>query len=363
MNERESNAAALRRLVREARAEQPPAVDFTKMEERLLSEVGKTSPARARSSSRQVLWLSLVAAAACAALWQLKSTTPPAVPALAPAPAEAAAALVRDGNALGVGTRVTTLERGMTVTHAGRATWKLAGHSSARLTELGERIALELERGSVLSEVVPSAKPETFVVETAGVRVAVHGTVFRVAVEGERVAVQVDQGVVAVGPRGGAAMFLLKAPAQGDFARDGRSGNIDGRPALVLGARPSESPKLARSRPVAAPSALSSAAPPIPSVALPSEPSINDIESGIARSVDVASDCFRRYTQSADGVQVTARTALSLDITAEGQATNVHFQPPLSPDAEACAGAGISSITFAKSERGARVTRMLELKR
>ncbi len=70
---------------------------------------------------------------------------------------------------------------------------------------------------------------------------------------------------------------------------------------------------------------------PVPSAELPNEPSINDIETGIARIVDATTDCFTRFTQSTDGVQITVHTALSLKILDSGSVAEVDFQPPLSP--------------------------------
>jgi hypothetical protein len=229
------------------------------------------------------------------------------------------------------------------------------------LTEKGSRIGVRLERGSVLSEVVPSPKPETFAVEAAEARVAVHGTVFRVSLEAGRVIVQVREGTVAVGPLGGVPAFFLKAPAHGDFAADGRSGNIDGRPLGATDERRAEPLKLTPPKPGPAPAA--SLLTPPGSVEVPLEPSIADIETGIAKIVDVASECFSRHTKGAEGVRITVRTALSLKVTAAGAAADVDFQPPLSPAAEECAAAGISQVTFSLSQQGAQVTRMLELKR
>jgi hypothetical protein len=275
---------------------------------------------------------------------------------------EATEPLRQNGNALAVGRRVTADEREVSVDHTGRGTWTLSPGSSARLTESGERITLRLERGSVLSEVVSSPRPETFVVEAAGARIAVHGTVFRVALEGERVIVQVREGTVAVGPLGAVPGFFLKAPAHGDFAADGRSGSIDGRP---LGESEDRRAQPLRVGPARAPGAApSSSGPAAPSdVVLPNEPSISDIEAGIARIVDATSDCFSRNTKSTEGVQITVRTALSLQIDASGSVSEVDFQPPLSPDVEQCAVDNISQVAFAASKQGAKVTRMLELKR
>ena len=159
--------------------------------------------------------------------------------------------------------------------------------------------------------------------------------------------------------------FFLKAPAHGDFAADGRSGSIDGRPLGESEERHAEPLRLNPARSAAgAPSALPSSAPaPSASAELPLEPSINDIEAGIASIVQVASDCFSDNTKSAEGVRITVRSALSLTITESGAVADVDFQPPLAPEVEECAADKIPSIAFAPSQQGAKVTRMLELKR
>jgi hypothetical protein len=200
------------------------------------------------------------------------------------------------------------------------------------------------------------------VVEAAGTRVAVHGTVFRVDLEGGRVIVRVREGTVAVGPIGAVPTFFLKAPAHGDFAADARSGSIDGR---LLGESENPHAQPLRLEPSKAAGAApeGNADPRASQNDLPAEPSINDIETGIARIVDITSDCFSRNTRSTEGVQITVRTALSLQIASSGAATDVDFQPPLSPDVEECAASSIAQMTFAASRQGAKVTRMLELKR
>jgi hypothetical protein len=186
--------------------------------------------------------------------------------------------------------------------------------------------------------------------------------VFRVELEGGRVIVQVREGTVAVGPLGAVPSFFLKAPAHGDFAADGRSGSIDGRP---LGESEERRAQPLRLGPPRMPSAAASnsAGVPASSAELPIEPSINDIEAGIASIVDVTSSCFSQNTQGAEGVQITVRTALSLSVDGSGAVSDVEFQPPLSPEAEECAAAGIAGVSFAASKQGAKVTRMLELKR
>jgi hypothetical protein len=346
--------------VRDARAEKPAELDWSRVEERLRRE-GRRPPAPAVRVPSYRVWAAL-AAGAVAVSALVATRAPSSSPAAPPSRVAAPAQLRRDGDSMALGTRVTSGAHRVSVEHAGRATWTLAEDSSALLADKGERITVKLERGRVLSKVVPSPKPETFVVEAAGARVAVHGTVFRVGLEGGRVLVRVTEGIVAVGPIGAAPAFLLKAPANGDFAADGRSGNVDGRPAVPLESQRAEPLKARRGRALSASAVASLAAPPA-SAEPPAEPSINDIELGVAHVVEVAANCFRDHTQSADGVQITVRTALSLQITASGAVFNVGFQPPLSPEAESCAEEGISQIAFSPSQRGATVTRMLELKR
>ncbi len=351
--------SALRRLVRDARAEAPPEIDWSGAEERLLRHAQRMTPAE-RRSSYPLAWGALAVAAALT-VWlggqrahHTVTQAPPSIIATEP--------LRRNGDTMALGSRVEAESREVSVEHAGRATWTLAPSSSALLASRGERITVHLERGSVLSEVVRNPKPETFIVEALGARIAVHGTVFRVGLEGGRVIVQVREGTVGVGPLGGGPAFFLKAPARGDFAGDGRSGSIDGRPLDESEGRRPGPLKVAPMRSASA-GPVSNASPPIASAGLPNEPSINDIEVGIARIVDATSGCFSRHIKSTDGVQITVRTALSLKILSSGGVADVNFQPPLSPDAETCAAASISQVTFAASKQGAQVTRMLELKR
>lgn len=360
VNPREPREAALQRLVRDARAEPAPELDWSSMEERLLLQTRQPAPP-AKRSARPLAWGALALAAA-AVLWLVGTRGQPTLLPAPQADVTAPQSQVTDGDTLAIGARVEAQAHEETVEHAGRAKWTLAPSSSALLAGRGERITVHLERGSVLSRVVPNPRPETFVVEAANARIAVHGTVFRVALEGGRVLVDVREGVVGVGPLGSAPAFMLEAPAQGDFAADGRSGSINGRRVSADGGRQT-SPQKPTPRSSAVASAASSALAPVASAELPGEPSINDIEAGITRIVDATSDCFMRHTQSADGVQISVHTALSLKILDSGAVTDLDFQPPLSPDAEKCAAASIEQVRFAPSRQGTKVTRMLELKK
>lgn len=352
--------ALLRRLTREARAEQTAELDWARMEERLVRHAERAKPAAPRPLFPLAWAVGLTAAVgAAAALWLVTSQASvnprPAVADLAHAPRQ-------DARALPLGKRLEAGAKSVVIDHAGRASWTLEPGSAASMIENLDRITVRLERGSLLARVVPNPRPETFVVEAAGARVAVHGTVFRVALVGARVAVEVTEGTVGVGSLGAPARFLLEAPTHAEFATDGSSGSRDGIPLAFMAAPTASQPKHAA--PHLTPTApAGSATLPGVTTPLPLEPTISDIEAGVAPIVDVASSCFAQHTRGADGVQITVRTALTLTIDASGTVSDVHFQPPLSPEVEACAAASISGVTFTASEHGAKVTRMLELKR
>jgi ferric-dicitrate binding protein FerR (iron transport regulator) len=377
-HDREAN---LRRVVRDARNEQPPSLHWQAIEERLMRELQRSVPAVQKRSPYPVAW-GVLAAAAALTLWLVTGRAHVALPHTSPDVIEATQPLRKSGEELAVGSRVVAEDRDVSVVHNARATWTLVPGSSAVLLEKGARINVKLERGSVLSEVAPTPHPETFVIEAEGARVAVHGTVFRVELTGDKVIVNVREGTVAVGARGSVPTYFLKAPAHGEFSLDGRNGSIDGR---ELGGEARAAARRSyggssRARPVAtaaqtgsAGAAANTTEPGEPmaeddqSLAaveeVPAEPSIQDIETGVARIVGSTSDCFSQNTKGAEGIEITVRTALTLNIAPSGEIADVDFQPPLSPEVEACATSSIASVAFSDSQQGAKVTRMLELKR
>lgn len=362
MKLRPSHQANLRRMIRETRAEKPVDIDWRAVEEQLLRRARTSVPA-ATTSRYPLAWAVLVAAAGLF-IWGV-STRPQGTLSFAPrAPAEAAAASRLNADAVALGERVLAEAGEVSVHHDQRATWTLSRNSHARLISKGELITVLLERGSLLADVVPNSQPETFVVEAADARIAVHGTVFRVELVNDRVNVSVREGTVAVGARGAAPSFILKAPAQGAFSLDGTSGSLDEPTATA----PAESNRTARAPHAAAQRgplvAASRAGEAGGAAGLPQEPSISSIEQGVARIVDSAADCFTRHTpQGAEGVNLTLKTALTLQISGAGAVLSADFQPPLSPVVSACAHRDIARVAFAPSLDGVEVTRLLELKR
>ena len=359
----------------ELREAAPPELDWERMEGRLLREP-RPEPRTASVSLMSRLRLpaaGLVAVAALASVFIARKPTPPR--------AKPVATLSRaplNGDQLALGTRLTAGNQPLSVEHLGRASWTLEPHATALVSEAGEFLTVKLESGALAAKVVPNPKPETFAVEVEGTRVAVHGTAFRVERLGERLQVEVSEGTVAVEPSGShsAPAFLLRRDSRGNFALDGRTGSVEGNASAVVadgsgqshrtvleatpsasvahGHAPAPQPQPAK----AEPSPRSNAA----QAALPTQPSISDIESGVSSALVLMNRCFREQTRST-GIKVSATTGVTLSVGGDGTIQSVTFAPPLAPAVEDCAVSGLRALTFAHSLEGVTFTRLLELTR
>ncbi|MBW2523419.1 MAG: FecR domain-containing protein, partial [Deltaproteobacteria bacterium] len=238
-------ARAMRQLVDLVRSEPTPDVDWSRVEAALQSRIRHDATLRRTGEPR---WQrhGLVAVgvfAAAAAVLALMVTSPAA----SPLPERQADSVV-----LSSGSEARTFDLGdgarCTLGPDSRAALRCApghdapscGASTEQALHVGrgglahEALAvatpfvLVLERGSVSADVrpLPAHAPlvEALVVEAAGVRVAVHGTLFRVE-RGEReVTVEVTRGSVTVGPAGHRGLttgHLLVGPARAAFSVDG----------------------------------------------------------------------------------------------------------------------------------------------
>jgi hypothetical protein len=379
--ERRPEERALDRLILELREQGSPELDWQRVEARLLREPKpEARGAVAVFLSRLRLpALGLVAVAAVAAVLVARKPTPAVV--LPHAVAKLANAPI-NGDQLALGTHITAGNQPVIVEHPGRARWTLEPHATAFVTNAGEFLTLQLESGALSASVVPNPKPETFAVEVAGTRVAVHGTAFRVERAGDQVLVAVSEGTVAVEPSGthSEPSFLLRRDSRGSFALDGRTGSVEGNasalvhdsgaqshreivrvkhvaltPAGKALARPSSASNEAASPSVAAPAAQ-------PASGLPLQPSISDIESGVSSALELMNRCFHDQTRST-GNRVSASTSLTLSVASDGTIKSVTFAPPLAPAVEDCAVNGLRNLSFAHSTEGVTFTRVLELSR
>ena len=241
---------------------------------------------------------------------------------------------------------------------------RVAPVARARVTSAGEPLVLGLEHGVIEAQVVPVASGEAFAVDIATahnlVRVAVHGTHLRVARSGNRVVVNLTEGVVSIGvpPRTGVTYgTIVTAPAHVELdATDLATLRIDHEPAsvrapvplggheVVMGAvRPEISPS--PEQPVPAPLAVAKGLATRPDGTAPGtkveRPSaVLPPREAIAEAVR---DCAAVRSRATDGreVHVTVNSSLRLRVSAAGVVESAQFSPPLLPDIQSCAAQAI----------------------
>jgi FecR protein len=373
--ERSPEERTLDRLVSELRDLPAPDLDWDRLEARLMTE---PRPAKSARNSGFLERLRLPAAALVAvtagALLFTRHHTP--APAAQPKPVAQVPSGPLNGDNLALGTRVTAGNQNVVVEHAGRARWTLDPHATASVQDAGEFLTVRLQSGALSASVVPQTKPETFAVEVGGTRIAVHGTAFRVERFGDRVLVEVTEGVVAVEPTEAHSdpSFLLRRGSRGSFGLDGHTGSVEGNASVITldsgpkshrdiergAAASSARPQAVSSTPGAsAPVAAAPAAK--PASTLPDQPSISDIEGGVSTAVELMNRCFQK-SHSSD-IRVSVSTSMTLSVSGDGTVQSVTFGPPLAPPVEDCGVAGLRNLTFARSLEGATFTRSLELKR
>jgi hypothetical protein len=255
------------------------------------------------------------------------------------------------------------------VTRPGKVTFLIERGSSAVLTRLRGSLVLTLQHGAVEAQVVPVASSEAMAVDVGTSRIAVHGTRFRVARTGERVVIDLNEGVVSVGqtPRIGSTLgSLVTAPAHAEFATTDQLGTLrvshepgDVRPPTPLDASPAP-----RSVPVVASPAVSAtaridagevAAPAMTAVLRTTEPhqsapsgwagpSVADpnAQAGVATAVRA---CLAERLHT-DSVTVVVSTTLYLQLHDDGSVESARFDPPVAPDVNACAAESIYRARF-----------------
>ncbi len=339
---------ALERVLGEARAEPPADLDWDRVEARLDEAELDEPPAFEEPEPSRGLRRSMILVAAGLALtigwFAAGARAPIAMPAGDTHPQQAL-----DGNVLADGARVDASAENVTVEHAKHSRWTLERGGRATVTTRDGVVRVELERGSLVAEVAPSPRKETFVVEASGARVAVHGTAFRVALVGERVDVSVKEGVVLVGPR--------------DRPGAGRSISANQSSSFTLGGAPLDAERTARVRPSRPATdrheAPSAARPP----ELPVQPSIDDVEKLVSQVLDLGATCFQSRTATANGVRVTASTTVTLHALPSGQLELASLEPPLAPPVQRCFSEGLGKLTISESQRGIQIARRMELER
>jgi hypothetical protein len=230
----------------------------------------------------------------------------------------------------------------------------------ARVKSAGEPLILALENGAIEAQVVPVPQGEAFAVDIATerslVRVAVHGTHLRVARAGNRVAVDLTEGVVSIGvpPRVGVTYgTIVTAPAHVELdATDLATLRIDHTPASVRAAiplGPHEPAVVGAVRVEPSPAPVPPPVPATPAVASKGG-SAHPVENSAPAKIDspkvlvpprdaianAVRDCAAARSRSGE-VRVTVSSNLRLRVSPGGTIESAQFSPPLLPDIQSCA--------------------------
>lgn len=344
---------ALASVVSEARAERVPELDWAKLEAKL--DELPPLPAPPKPSALRFLVPPLALAAAAAVLYFAWPEPPPAPVAQVARPASVAKTM--NGDRLTPGSRVEARKEERVVSHPQRATWTLEPGSLAEVIRTGEVITIRLLAGSINAEVVPSARLETFVVEARDVRVAVHGTRFRVALPAGGVDVDVTEGRVMVGPREKPGTGkLLVGPTSEHFS-----------PAAAVEKRAPEPPPPAPSLKATAPEPAVEppAEPPAPAPLVPTvpEPSPGAVDTAALHAIELTSACFRQKSVSAQAPSPPVQTTLTVRAQPDGGISSIQFSPPLARQVELCVKDGLKSLHGPVSPNGIEVSRAISLGR
>jgi ferric-dicitrate binding protein FerR (iron transport regulator) len=269
------------------------------------------------------------------------------------------------GTSLHLGDVLETTGTRATVERPGKLTLSIEPETRAVVTHVRGALVLALERGAVEAQVVPVPAGEAFAVDVDGARVAVHGTHLRVARAGERVFVDLNEGVVAVGeaPREGSVLgTLVNAPAHVEFVAT----NPEGTLTQTHDPKAVRAPELHRTTEPSSHAVVSShtAAPPTQStVPVTSEPraEVHPLPGAASKPASAAPtsspeaaigaavrSCMAERPRS-DNVTVVVSTTLHLDLGDDGSVRAARFDPPVAPDVNACAAAAIYRERFAHS--------------
>lgn len=355
-------------LVRDVKKDTPDvdwkAVDdklFARLEQEPVPQPSVRDEEASRPGGR-VVWIgaAFTLAAAAAALVFVH----PGRESLESGRAEIAAPVVEASHGpLAVGERIDVSDEVAYFDSPGKVRWSAPRGSVLRVEHAGAPLVLSLEQGAAEAQVTPVASGEAFAIDVtassgAVVRVAVHGTHLRVARDGDRVTVDLTEGVVSIGapPRRGSTIgTLVTAPAHVELdARDLSAIRVDHGPSAV---RPAESVTPARHSEAEmaslAPTLVHEAAdnanesatthePHAPTLSL--TPKAHAASNAVVVSEptwlttpDEMADALAQCGKDALAPQTTFSTTLTLRVRDDGTVQSGRFAPPLLPEARDCA--------------------------
>jgi hypothetical protein len=234
------------------------------------------------------------------------------------------------------------------------------------LVTTGEILTVRLEAGSVSAEVFPSGRAESFVVEAGDFRVAVHGTIFRVAMTPSGIDVSVSEGNVLVGPRATPGTGrLLSSPADEHFDPPTEQHAAPARRTPAPPAAPAPVPSPAEAddpAPRAEQAPPKTPAPEAPTAApqVP-EPSHGAVDTAALHVIELTSACYRQRARPGANAGRPVQTTLTLRTQPDGSISSVTFQPALPRQVELCISDGVRSLRGPISGKGIEVSRSIVL--
>jgi hypothetical protein len=253
-----------------------------------------------------------------------------------------------------------------TLSRPGKLTLVVERGSSATVTHVQGALVLALARGAIEAQVVPVASGEALAVDVGPSRVAIHGTHLRIARTGERVVVDLNEGVVSVGeaPRVGSTLgALVTAPAHAEFSAADAQGTLRVthdrsavRAAAALGSTAHPRATSAASLPATTPPVADGqdVTPPLPPAAFARAesrpaPNASVTPSGDPNAQGAVAAAVRTCMAErlhADDVTVVVSTTLYLQLRDDGSVQSARFEPPVAPDVNTCAARSIFKTRF-----------------
>jgi hypothetical protein len=377
----------LGKLLGEARAIPTPDVDWDKVDRALFARIeGEAAllSALAAYRGRSSPWVLLgcVAAVAAAAAVMLRPSVVSPVRAGVLAGVESSAgdlaflrgngevwidgakARATTGGRARAGESIETRGAKVTFESAGRVSWLLEDESKVAVERAGGEgspMILALDRGAVEAQVAPVASGEAFAVDVAGVRIAVHGTHLRVARDGDRVAVDLSEGVVSIGARpktGSTYGALVTAPAHAEFQTGGLQASLTVdhnvaavRKSINVHALTDEgaTSSVASSAPTAlrnedqdpGPTPTRTTGSPRP-VVVTRSPNADELIRNAVR------ECASAASLHSSNLRIVQSSTLTIVVQDDGFAHNANFDPPM-PDLQDCAARSIWATRFVDS--------------
>ncbi len=369
-------------LIRDAKREKTPEPDWKSIDEKLFARLEherttqQGSPEEDERGGR-VVWIgaALSLAAAAAALLivhpmregaDMEHATTQSAGAVLAGNVEVghhAAKNLSSGDRIAVGDEIAYFES-KNASGETAVRWSSQGGSVLQVEHAASPLVLSLEKGITEAQVTPVSSGEAFAIDVTSssgevVRVAVHGTHLRVAREGDKVVVDLTEGVVSIGapPRRGSTIgTLVTAPAHVELdARDLATIRVDhGAAAIRAAERVTPQPAAETAQIEVQNAALATNAGSTDSIAVVRPPTqtqivkpsvsffgannaITTTAPAMLTTQDELANAIASCGRDAVAPEITFTTTLVLNVNDDGSVQNARFQPPLLPEARDCA--------------------------